>query len=76
MFKLFLYIVFAILAIVAGVLIRCVIEGFLEGGFAISGSKKYKTYSKDADAKVKEILKNGTGSTKEELQEWWDTYHK
>ena len=46
------------------------------GGVAFRGTKKFDKYSKDADAKVKEILKNGTGSTKEELQDWWDTYHK
>jgi len=46
-----------------------------EGGFAIRGSEKYNKYHEDADARVKEILKNGSGSSKAELQEWWDTYH-
>jgi len=48
----------------------------IEGGFAIRGSDKYKKYHKDANVHVKDKMKNGSGSSKEELQDWWDTYHK
>ena len=45
------------------------------GSIAVSGSKRHGKYSRVADAKVQNILKDGTGSSKEELKEWWDTYH-
>jgi hypothetical protein len=45
------------------------------GGIVIKGTKKYERVNRAADARVKEILKNGSGSTKAELQEWWDTNH-
>jgi hypothetical protein len=45
------------------------------GGIVIKGTKKYNKCNRDTDAKVKDILKNGTGSSKEELQQWWDKYH-
>lgn len=48
----------------------------VSGGIAFRGTRKYEQYRRDAHASVRESLKNGTGSTKEELQEWWDTYHK
>ncbi|MBP7509827.1 MAG: hypothetical protein KA807_18585 [Prolixibacteraceae bacterium] len=54
-----------------------VIRPFVGGGsIAFRGTEKYRQYERDADANVRERLKNGSGSTKEELQEWWDTYHK
>lgn len=46
------------------------------GGVYIKGTKKYNNANRSADARVKEILKNGTGSTKAELQQWWDSNHK
>ncbi len=45
------------------------------GGIVIKGTKKYNKCNRDTDAKVKDILKHGTGSSKEELQQWWDKYH-
>jgi hypothetical protein len=60
-----------------GVGIAFAIGIIFEGGgsVAIRGSKKHGKYSRDADTKVRNILKNGTGSSKVELQKWWDTYH-
>ncbi len=66
-----------------GVVIGCIlipiiwmlIEGFGGDNIAIKGSDKYNKYNQDADEYVSNILKNGSGSSKEELQEWWDKYH-
>ena len=46
------------------------------GGIAIKNSNKYKKYQEEADRKVEELLRNRPPSSKEELMEWWDTYHK
>lgn len=46
------------------------------GGPALKGTDKYKKYQQDADTKISEMLKNGSGSSKQELQEWWDSHHK
>jgi hypothetical protein len=63
--------------IVIGTFILCVFQTiFGRGGLAIRGTKKYDRYHRQAEASVKEILKNGSGSSKAELQEWWNTYHK
>jgi hypothetical protein len=64
-----------------GIGIGLVLFFFLEcvkggGGFAIKGTKKYDKYNRDADRKVKNILKNGTGSSKADLQKWWNSNHK
>ena len=69
--KLILYV---FLAFVAGLITNILTEG--GGGLAIKGTKKYNKYKKESDIKVKTILKNGSGSSKQELQNWWDTYHK
>ena len=66
--------------LLVGVLLGIVVAGAYHilsegGGVLIKGTKKYDKHNRDSDAKVKEILKNGSGSSKEELQEWWDTYH-
>lgn len=66
-----------------GVVIGCIlipiiwmlIEGLGGDKIAIKGSNKYNKYHQDADEHVSNILKNGSGSSKEELQEWWDKYH-
>jgi hypothetical protein len=66
-----------ITGIVIGIVILFVLQTiFGSGGIAIRGTNKYNKYNRDADARVKEILKNGSGSSKTELQEWWNTYHK
>jgi hypothetical protein len=66
-----------LIGVVIGIVLYIFLGPILEGtgSVAIRGSKKHGKYSRDADAKVKDILKNGTGSSKAELQEWWDTYH-
>ena len=61
--------------IVIGVVILLVIQTIGGGGLAIRGTAKYNRINRDTDARVKEIMKNGSGSSKAELQEWWDTYH-
>jgi hypothetical protein len=62
--------------IVIGTVILCVFQTiFGRGGIAIRGTKKYDRIHRESDARVKEILKNGSGSSKAELQGWWDTYH-
>ncbi len=68
------FLFYCVIALIVGVLIKSVFGS--GGGIAFRGTEKYNRYQRDADAKVKEILKNGSGSTKAELQEWWDTYHK
>jgi hypothetical protein len=58
------------------ILIVLVIRPFVvRGGIAFRGTRKYDQYQRDADASARESLKNGSGSTREELQQWWDTYH-
>ena len=63
------------LSAVVGVAILFIVEGCGGGGIVIRGTKKYDKVNRNADAKVKEIMKNGSGSSKAELQGWWDTYH-
>lgn len=62
-----------IIATIIGIAIAIVIDG---GDIIIRGTKKYNKFDKETDDKIKRILKNGSGSSKEELQEWWNTYHK
>lgn len=69
----------AIFWIAIGFIITFFIRGIIDeggGGIAIRNSDKYKKYQKEADERVKELLGNKPGSTKEELMEWWNTYHK
>jgi hypothetical protein len=65
--------------LVIGVFLAAVIviisESISGGGPVIKGTKKYNQINKDSDAKVKNILKNGSGSSKKELQNWWDEHH-
>lgn len=56
-------------------LIVYIFELFRGGKIIIKGTKKYDDAHKTIDQQIKESLKNGTGSSKEELQEWWDKYH-
>ncbi|HQF37144.1 MAG TPA: hypothetical protein PLL26_05920 [Candidatus Dojkabacteria bacterium] len=66
-----------LISVIISVPILLFLTGFLEGsgGVVIKGTKKYDKYHRDAEDHVKYILRNGSGSSKEELQEWWDTYH-
>jgi hypothetical protein len=68
----------ALFWIAIGFIVTMFIRGIIEGGgeIAIRNSDKYKKYQKEANEKVKELLRNTEGSTKEELMEWWNTYHK
>jgi len=45
------------------------------GGIIIRGTKKYNKFQRDSDRRIRNILKNGSGSSRQELQEWWDKYH-
>jgi len=60
---------------VIGIILGCIgfvaLESIGGGGIIHKGSQK----SKDIDVRVKEKLTNSQGSSREELQEWWDTYH-
>jgi len=60
----------------AGVGLRMLLECIFDGGIAFGDTPTHRAYKRDAEAKARELFKNGTGSSKEELQEWWDTYHK
>lgn len=66
-----------LISIVITILSLLFLSGFFEGGggTAIRGTKKYKQYQKEAEKNTKEILKNNTQSSKEELQYWWDQYN-
>jgi len=61
----------------AGVIIRVIFESTTGGDSIVFGnSPTHRLYKNNAEARTRDLLKNGTGSSKEELQEWWDTYHK
>jgi len=59
-----------------GVILIVISESMSSGGPIIKGTKKYNKVNKDSDARVKETLKKGSGSSKQELQKWWDAHHK
>jgi len=63
-----------ILGGVIGVVFCIAVETF-SGGICIKGTRKYDKFNKDSDERVKNILKNGSGSSKAELQQWWDEHH-
>jgi hypothetical protein len=68
---LFKILIGVVLGVIGGIVI-------LEGGFgniSIKGSKKYEEYNKNADTKIKDMFKNGTGSSREDLQKWWEDNH-
>ena len=65
-----------IFGLIFGLVVRGLFEGLGGGGIAIKGTDKYNKYQKNAEARVSDLLKNGSGSSKDELQEWWDTHHK
>ena len=60
-----------ILGTIVGVGITVTHETIKDGGRVGSGSKR----DKDIDKRVRENLSKGSCSSREELQEWWDTYH-
>ena len=60
----------------AGVGLRILLECIFDGGIAFGDTPTHRAYKNEAEEKARELFKNGTGSSKEELQEWWDTYHK
>ena len=62
----------AIIGLSLGTFIGILFDG-LGGGPGMGSTNKQ--YRQDIEVKVREILKDGTSSTKQELQEWWDTYH-
>ena len=47
----------------------------ISNGITIRGTSSYDKFNKDSDARISSKLRNGSGSSKAELQEWWDTYH-
>jgi len=57
------------------VLVGLVILQLNGGGIFIRGTKRYERFNREADERVRERLKDGSGSTREELMEWWDKYH-
>jgi len=61
----------AIIAGVAIVVLETIKGGGCGGGIIRPGSQR----DKDLNKQVKGMLSKGTHSSKEELQEWWDTYH-
>ncbi len=65
-----------VLGLGIGMIIRILLEGILGGGIAFGDTPTHRSYKNEAEAKARDMFKNGTGSSKEELQEWWDTYHK
>ncbi len=60
-----------IIGAVLGLIVYGVTETYSGGGRVKPGSQKEKDIKKN----VKENLSNGPISSKEELQEWWDTHH-
>jgi hypothetical protein len=70
-----------LLGCIIGFIITLAIRGFLEsflggGKIIIRGTDKYKKFQQESDERIRELLKNGSGSSKEELMEWWDKHHK
>lgn len=58
-------------AVISAIILIAFETGNGGGGIIRPGSQK----DKDIDKRVKEKLSKGSTSSKEELQEWWDTYH-
>ena len=53
----------------------CIAVVTFAGGISIKGTKRYNKFDRDSDARVSNKLKNGSGSSKAELQQWWDEHH-
>ncbi|HOQ42869.1 MAG TPA: hypothetical protein PK178_11985 [Smithellaceae bacterium] len=70
------FLFWSVLAVCGGVGLRILLECIFDGGIAFGDTPIHTAYKNEAEAKARELFKNGTGSSKEELQEWWDTYHK
>lgn len=47
----------------------------ISNGITISGSSKYNKFDRDSDGRVSDKLRDGSGSSKAELQQWWDEHH-
>jgi hypothetical protein len=59
-----------------GIVVGGIYHLLREDGVVIKGTQKYNNCHRNAKGRVKEILKNGTGSSKADLQNWWDSNHK
>ncbi len=64
-----------LLSCVLGLAILLVI-GLLSGHIAIKGTSRYERFEKTAEEFTRERLKNRPHSTREELMEWHEKYHK
>lgn len=53
-----------------------VVVGFGFGAVTEGFTIKSKSKRKNINDEMQEKFKDGTDSSKEELQTWWDTYHK
>ena len=63
-----------------GELIAFIIGGlivafFPSGGGDFLNTQKRKKNNDEMEQRIREKFKNGSGSSKEELQNWWDKYH-
>jgi hypothetical protein len=67
--KIFLY------AVAGAIVTTVIVEGVAGGDILIKGTKKHDKFNRNTDDKIKNLFKNGTNSSKDELQTWWDTYH-
>jgi len=62
---------------VAGPILAVFFEIISEGvgGISFPGTQKRKNINDDIDRRISEKFKNGTGSSKQELQDWWNIHH-
>ena len=63
-----------LIGIVLALVTLVILNGGNGGGISSIGVSKSRR--NEIDRKIEGKFKNGTGSSKQELQEWWDTYHK